>query len=70
MKLKVRAYLEDEISRDDLAYSYVVTGPFAEMYLNLVPGMEEAGGWDVKGRRAVLLGEEGKGEVSLTTMTE
>jgi hypothetical protein len=32
--------------------------------------MEEAGGWDVKGRRAVLLGEEGKGEVSLTTMTE
>ncbi|KGO38899.1 hypothetical protein PEX1_093700 [Penicillium expansum] len=67
---KVRAYLEDEISRDDLAYSYVVTGPFAEMYLHLVPGLEEAGGWDVKERRAVLLGEKGKGEVSLTTMKD
>ncbi|QQK41590.1 Isoflavone reductase family protein [Penicillium digitatum] len=70
LKLTVRAYLENEISRDDLAYSYVVTGPFAEMYLHLVPGWEEAGGWDVKGRRAVLLGEKGKGEVSLTTMKD
>ncbi|CAI7579978.1 unnamed protein product [Penicillium palitans] len=70
LKLKVRAYLENEISRDDLAYSYVVTGPFAEMYLHLVPGLEEAGGWDVKGRRAILLGEKGKGEVSLTTMKD
>lgn len=69
LKLKVRAYLEDEISRDDLAFSYVVTGPFAEMYLNPVPGLEEAGGWDVKARKAVLLGEEGS-EISLTTMKE
>ncbi|OQE47526.1 hypothetical protein PENCOP_c001G02374 [Penicillium coprophilum] len=69
-KLMVRAYLENEISRDDLAYSYVVTGPFAEMYLHLIPGMEAAGGWDVKVRRAVLLGEKGKGDVSLTTMKD
>jgi hypothetical protein len=66
----VRAYLEDEISRADLAYSYVVTGPFAEMYLDLVPGLEEAGGWDVRARRAVLLDGEGEGKISLTTMKE
>lgn len=66
-KLKVRAYLEDEVSRDDLAFSYVVTGPFAEMYLHVVPGLEEAGGWDVKRRKAILL--QGK-DISLTTMKE
>lgn len=69
-KLQVRAVLENEISRKDLEYSYVVTGPFAEMYLHLMPGLEEAGGWDVKGRRAVLLGDKGTEKVSLTTMKE
>lgn len=69
-KLKVRAVLENEISRDDLDYSYVVTGPFAEMYLHFTPGLEEAGGWDVKSRKAVLLGAKGEERVSLTTMEE
>ncbi|KAJ6074904.1 uncharacterized protein N7446_002681 [Penicillium canescens] len=55
-KLKVRAYIENEVSRDDLSYSYVVTGPFAEMYLNLVPGLEEAGvGMSDAGRRVGTL---------------
>ncbi|KAJ5085437.1 hypothetical protein N7532_010208 [Penicillium argentinense] len=69
-KLKVRAVLEKEISRSDLDYSYVVTGPFAEMYLHFTPGLEQAGGWDVKGRKAVLLGEKGDDRVSLTTMKD
>ncbi|KAJ5585084.1 uncharacterized protein N7459_004884 [Penicillium hispanicum] len=69
-KLKVRAVLEQEISRADLEYSYVVTGPFAEMYLHLVPGLEEAGGWDVKGHKSVLLGDQGTERVSLTTMKD
>lgn len=62
--------LEKEISRQDLEYSYVVTGPFAEMYLHFTPGLEEVGGWDVKERRAVLLGQTGRERVSLTTMKE
>lgn len=66
----MRAVLEKEISRQDLEYSYVVTGPFAEMYLHFTPGLEDAGGWDVAGRRAVLLGEKGTERVSLTTMKE
>ena len=48
----------------------MVTGPFAEMYLHFTPGLEEAGGWNVKERRAVLLGEKGRAKVSLTTMKE
>lgn len=69
-KLKVRAVLEKEIPREQLDYAYVVTGPFAEMYLHLAPGVDEAGGWDVKARKAVLLGEKGEARVSLTTMKE
>ncbi|CEJ54355.1 hypothetical protein PMG11_00673 [Penicillium brasilianum] len=69
-KLKVRAVLENEISRKDLDYSYIVTGPFAEMYLQIDPGVEEAGGWDVKERKAVLLGEKGEERLSLTTMED
>ncbi|KAJ5625627.1 hypothetical protein N7510_001936 [Penicillium lagena] len=69
-KLKVRALLEKEISRADLEYTYVVTGPFADMYLHLLPGLEEAGGWDVKAKKAVLLGEKGEDKISLTTMTD
>ena len=69
-KLKVRAVLENEISRQDLDYAYVVTGPFAEMYLHFAPGLEEAGGWDVSAQKAVLLGEKGADRVSLTTMKE
>ena len=69
-KLKVRAVLEKEISRADLEYSYVVTGPFAELYLHQVPGLEEAGGWDVKRQKAVLLGDTGTEKISLTTMKE
>lgn len=68
-KLKVRAVLESEISRSDLEYSYVVTGPFADMYLHFTPGLEEGGGWDVEHQRAVLLGK-GDERVSLTTMKE
>ncbi|KAJ5084489.1 hypothetical protein NUU61_009068 [Penicillium alfredii] len=69
-KLRVRAVLETEIARQDLEYTYVVTGPFAEMYLHQTPGVEEAGGWDVKRQRAVLLGDAGTEKISLTTMKD
>ncbi|KAJ5760626.1 hypothetical protein N7520_007782 [Penicillium odoratum] len=66
-KLKVRAVLEG-IPRDQLSYAYVVTGPFAEMYLHFSSDVE-GGGWDVKGRKAVLLGT-GEERISLTTMKD
>jgi hypothetical protein len=67
-KLKVRAALKDV---KDLSYTYVVTGPFADMYmLPEAPVGERGGGaFSVKGRKADLLGD-GNNKLSLTTMAE
>ncbi|KAI1939099.1 hypothetical protein LOZ58_003149 [Ophidiomyces ophidiicola] len=66
-KLKVRAAL-DEV-KGTLAHTYVVTGPFADLYLG--PGLRDArgGAFKVKERRADLLGD-GHGKISLTTMDD
>lgn len=72
-KLKVRAFLENENPNEgivfDLAYTYVVTGPYSDMYVHFA-GDPVAGGWDVKAKKATLLGEDGSARVSLTTMKE
>lgn len=72
-KLKVRAFLENESPNEgavsDLAYTYVVTGPYSDMYVHYA-GNPIAGGWDVKAKKATLLGEDGNAKVSLTTMKE
>lgn len=70
-KLKVRAALRHTT---DLEYNYVVTGPYGDadpgLYLSAWPADKEAGGtFDVKRKRAVVLGD-GDGEVSLTTMRD
>ncbi|KAH9832804.1 Isoflavone reductase P3 [Teratosphaeria destructans] len=70
-KLKVRAALK---GAKDLDYTYVVTGPYADADRGLFlsarpPEEEEAGTFDVKRERAVLLGT-GDGEISLTTMRD
>ena len=68
-KLKVRAYLEEDpaVRCSGRAYTSVVTGPYADMYYAF-SGPEEAGGFDVKAKRAVLV--ERNNRVSLTTMKE
>lgn len=66
-KLEVRRFIREEVK--GLRVTYLVTGPYSDMYFNLVPSLEEAGGYDVKGRRAVLL-EDGEGKVGFTTMKE
>ncbi|KNG82997.1 isoflavone reductase family protein [Aspergillus nomiae NRRL 13137] len=72
-KLKVRAFLENENPNEgivfDLAYTYVVTGPYSDMYVHFA-GNPVAGGWDVKAKKATLLGEDGSARVSLTTMKD
>ncbi|KAK3698387.1 hypothetical protein LTR37_016957 [Vermiconidia calcicola] len=70
-KLKVRAALRDV---KDLEYTYVVTGPYADadggLFLGAAPVDKEATGtFDVKRKRAVLLGD-GNGKISLTTMRD
>lgn len=66
-KLKVRKYIRENVKR--LRYTYLVTGPYVDMYLTLSPVAPEAGGFDIKSKKAVLV-EDGEGKVGLTTMRE
>lgn len=57
----------------DLEYTYVVTGPYGDadggLYLSAKKDNEAEGTFDVKRKRAVLLGN-GNGRISLTTMRD
>ncbi|KAL1646626.1 hypothetical protein SLS58_003213 [Diplodia intermedia] len=67
LKLKVRAYLEsDAVKR--LEYTYLVTGPYADLYIQK-SASTELGSFDVRAKKATLLGD-GDGKISLTTMDE
>lgn len=70
-KLKVRAALKKV---KNLEYTYVVTGPYGDadggLYLSALPtDIESRGTFDVKRKRAVLIGD-GEGKISLTTMRD
>jgi len=65
LKLKVRAFAKEI---QNVKFTYLVTGPYSDMYL-MNSGKDEMGTWDVKGKRAVLLGT-GDEKVAFTTMTD
>ena len=67
-KLKVRRYIESDVK--NLEITYLVTGPYSDIFLGKgSPGNEKAGSFDVKARKAVILGD-GKGKVSFTSMKD
>ncbi|KAK3681264.1 hypothetical protein B0T22DRAFT_523353 [Podospora appendiculata] len=65
LKLEVRRYVREEVRR--VQVTYVVTGPYFDMWVGLMPGAERAGGFDVEKRRAYVLGD-GEGKVGFCTM--
>ena len=65
LKLKVRAYAK---TVRNLEFTYLVTGPYSDMYFDK-SGKEQIGIFDVKAKKAVLLGD-GNGRVSFTAMAE
>ena len=68
-KLKVRAHM-NAVARDRLEYTYLVTGPYSDLYFGPpMAAAPRAGGFDVQGKKATLLGD-GKGRVSFTSMGE
>ncbi|KAL6410746.1 hypothetical protein AUP68_07178 [Ilyonectria robusta] len=67
LKLKVRRYIREYIKK--LKYTFVVTGPYIDMFFNLSPAAPEAGGFDVDNKRAILV-EDGEGRVGFTTMPD
>jgi hypothetical protein len=66
LKLRVRAYIKEHVKR--VAYTYVVTGPYSELFLG--PGGPNAkwGSFDVKAKKAVLVNSDGK--IGFTTMPD
>ncbi|KAF7192468.1 Isoflavone reductase-like [Pseudocercospora fuligena] len=67
-KLKVRAFLESDAVRR-LTYTYLVTGPFADLYVGSMAHEPQLGSFDVQSKHAVLLGD-GDGKTALTTMAD
>ncbi|KXT15683.1 hypothetical protein AC579_6136 [Pseudocercospora musae] len=67
-KLKVRAFLHSDAVRR-LAFTFLVTGPFADLYVGSMAHEPRLGSFDIKTRHAVLLGD-GDGKIALTTMAD
>ncbi|CAK7233139.1 hypothetical protein SBRCBS47491_008507 [Sporothrix bragantina] len=67
-KLKVRAYLEsDAVQR--LKYSYLVTGPFADLFAGYMAAEPRVGNFDLEKKEAILAGD-GHGPVGMTTVSD
>lgn len=67
-KLRIRAHLESESIRR-LKYTYLVTGPFADLYVGCMANEPQMGSFDVEKKKATLLGD-GNQRISLTTMAD
>ncbi|KAH7317170.1 hypothetical protein B0I35DRAFT_410256 [Stachybotrys elegans] len=67
LKLKVRRYIKENVKR--LHYTYIVTGPYVDMYFTLSPKAVEAGGFDIDSKKAVLI-DNGEGKIGFTTMPD
>ncbi|KIV88822.1 hypothetical protein PV10_08460 [Exophiala mesophila] len=66
LKLKVRAHMK---TMNRLEYTYLVTGPYSDLYFGMMKPKPEIGQFDVKNRKAILLGD-GEGPVSFTAMAD
>ena len=64
----MRAFFESGAVRR-LSYSYIVTGPFANLYVGNMAKEPQLGSFDVEKKEATLLGD-GQGRISLTTMAD
>ncbi|KAI0537299.1 hypothetical protein GGR58DRAFT_502406 [Xylaria digitata] len=66
-KLRVREFIRNNIRR--VQCTYLVTGPYIDMYLTLLPGVEAIGGYDVHSKRAVVI-NSGNDAVGFTSMPD
>jgi len=66
LKLKVRAHMK---TMKKLEHTYLVTGPYSDLYFGTMKARPELGQFDVKEKKAVLLGD-GEGPVSFTAMAD
>ncbi|KIX04655.1 uncharacterized protein Z518_05525 [Rhinocladiella mackenziei CBS 650.93] len=66
LKLKVRAHMK---TMKKIEHTYLVTGPYSDLYFGPMKARPEIGEFDVKAKKAVLLGD-GDGPVSFTAMAD
>ncbi|CAH0040316.1 unnamed protein product [Clonostachys solani] len=67
LKLKVRKYIRENIKR--VKYTYLVTGPYVDMFFTLNKLAPEAGGFEIESKKAVLV-DGGEGRIGFTTMPD
>lgn len=67
LKLKVRAYIKEVAGK--IEHTYLVTGPYSDMYFGPMKLAPEIGSFDVMQKKAILCGT-GNEKVSFTTMGE
>ncbi|KAM0343579.1 hypothetical protein ACHAPU_008330 [Fusarium lateritium] len=67
LKLKVRKYVRE--NSNGLKYTFLVTGPYIDMFFTLSPDVVEAGGFDHVNKKAVLI-DNGEGKIGFTTMPD
>lgn len=65
LKLKVRKFARENLKR--VKVTYVVTGPYFDMWVDIAPGVEQAGGFDVQNKVAHVI-DGGEGRVGFCTM--
>jgi len=66
LKLAVRAHIA---TMKKIEHTYLVTGPYSDLYFGTMKARPELGEFDVQERKAVLLGD-GDGPVSFTAMAD
>lgn len=67
MKLAIRKYVREHTKR--LKVTYVVVGPYFEMWVGLGKFGPKLGGFDIQNKEAVIIGD-GEGQIAFTTMPE
>ncbi|KAL2263898.1 hypothetical protein VTK26DRAFT_4458 [Humicola hyalothermophila] len=67
LKLQVRKYIRENLKR--VKVTYVVTGPYFDMWVNAGPGFEKAGGFLPEKKQAYVI-EDGNGKVGFCTMRD
>lgn len=67
-KLKVRAFIKT-IKDEDLDWTYLVTGPYPDLYLRANRWNEALGTFDVRNEKAVIVGDE-NGKIGFTAMAD
>ncbi|TGJ80780.1 hypothetical protein E0Z10_g7981 [Xylaria hypoxylon] len=66
-KLKVREFIRSNIRR--VQCTYLVTGPYLDMYLTLLPSVAAIGGYDVRSKKAMVI-NSGNDAVGFTSMPD